>query len=175
MYRDSEQQVTDALQHLWTTYYQALADSSSHTPSESRLLSASAPSDVTTQSDSSGRGAEKSQLLGAWTYSEGSQRFNGVGEPHHVVLELWMDGPQLAGRYRAELPDFDGPKRVDLKLNGKVSTGREQVLEFHSVDPLIDGRILLQKQGTSGMELMLLRLPEIPGIVPKGRELLTRR
>jgi hypothetical protein len=175
MYRDSEQQVTDALQHLWTTYYQALADSSSHSPSESIPLSASTPSDVNSNSDASSRRTEKSQLLGAWTYSEGSQRFNGVGEPHQVVLELWMDGGQLAGRYRAELPDFDGSKRIDLKLSGKVSMGHEQVLEFHSVDPIIDGKILLQKQGTSGLELMLVRLPEVPGVVPKGRELLTRR
>jgi hypothetical protein len=111
--------------------------------------------------------------VGTWTYAEGSQQFNGVAEPKHVILELWMEKGFLVGRYRAELPDFDRSSIVDLSLRGKPGSGRT-VLEFHSSSPEAAGKIVLEGPGSGGMDLMLVRSVE-GAPIPRGRELLTRR
>jgi hypothetical protein len=109
-----------------------------------------------------------------WTYAPGSQKFNGVEEPHEVLLELWVENGQLAGRYRATLPDFGGVKTVDLRLKGPLAAATAtQTLDFESKDPAATGKIVLE--GPAEMELMLVRVVTAESPIPRGRELLRRR
>jgi hypothetical protein len=121
-------------------------------------------------------GGADNPLVGVWTYAEGSQQFNGVAEPRQVLLELWMEDGALRGRYRAELPDFQGAKKVDLRLSGGVVSAHNQLtLNFESKDPPANGRIILEGPGSSGTELMFVRAVAAQSPIPRGRELLLRR
>jgi hypothetical protein len=88
---------------------------------------------------------------------------------------LWIDKGLLTGRYRAQLPDFDGVKRVDLSLSGKAGSGHTQTLNFHSTNPEAAGRIVIEGPGPNGIELMVVRSVDPGSPIPRGRELLTRR
>src|SRR5580704_8980800 len=139
VYENAERQSRESIQKLWTRYYQALVDSVEQKPGGSApLLSTPAKAPP-----APGRSPEH-PLVGTWTYADGSQQFNGVAEPRQVVLELWIEKGALLGRYRAELQDFDGPKRVDLNLRGKLVNGNIQTLDFHSTDPEAAGKIVLE-------------------------------
>jgi hypothetical protein len=174
-YRDSERQTTEALDRLWTRYYQALVDSVEQAPGGSRALVARRPSEPPVDSPAVAGGADN-PLVGVWTYAEGSQQFNGVAEPRQVLLELWMEDGALRGRYRAELPDFQGAKKVDLRLSGGVVSAHNQLtLNFESKDPPANGRIILEGPGSSGTELMFVRAVAAQSPIPRGRELLLRR
>lgn len=182
VYRETESQVREALQTLWTNYYQTLVGSVEQKPNGSAPLAASATPPVAETQSAKLAGkipAAKSvdnPLIGTWTYSEGSQQFNGVAEPHQVVLELWIEKGMLTGRYRAHVPDFDGGLvKVDLTLTGKPAGSRTQTLDFRSSDPAATGKITLQGSGTTGLELMLVRSVEAGSPIPRGRELLIRR
>jgi hypothetical protein len=182
VYRDSERQVQEALTRLWTHYYQALVGAVEQRQGQSTPLVASAGGAGSIAAGTSAGaaaqpapagGATNSAVVGTWTYVEGAEQFNGVAEPKRVILELWMEKGFLVGRYRAELPDFDQTKAVDLKLRGKPEVGRI-VLDFQSTSPEAAGKIILEGPGSSGMDLMLVRSAEGTPI-PRGRELLTRR
>jgi hypothetical protein len=175
VYRDSEHQTTEALDHLWTRYYQALVDSVEQSPGGSRPLLARRPSEPAGDSPAASGGTDN-PLVGVWTYAEGSQQFNGIAEPRQVLLELWMEGDALMGRYRAELPDFQGVKKVDLRLKRAVGSAQNQLtLNFESKDPPASGRIILEGPGASGTELMFVRAVAAQSPIPRGRELLRRR
>jgi len=171
-YRNSERRVQEALTSLWTHYYQALADSMEQTPGRSTPLAASATVPAPAPPSSPAGSPANSALAGTWTYVEGSRQFNGVAEPRHVILELWMEKDALVGRYRAELPDFEGSRAVDLSLRGIPGTG-STVLDFHSTSPEAAGKIILEGPNNNGRDLMLIRSVEGTPI-PRGRELLTR-
>jgi hypothetical protein len=175
VYRDSERQTAEALDRLWTRYYQALVDSVEQAPGGSRPLIARRPSEPAVDSPGSSAGTDN-PLVGVWTYAEGSQQFNGVGEPRQVLLELWMEGGALMGRYRAELPDFQGVKKVDLRLSGGVVSPHNQLtLNFESKNPPASGRIILEGPGSSGTELMFVRAVTAQSPIPRGREMLLKR
>ena len=83
---------------------------------------------------------------------------------------------KLNGRYRAQLPDFDGVKAVDVRLHGAIAAGGgEQTLDFESKDPPASGRLILEGPAPNGLDLMVVRAPSSPGGLPRGRELLRRR
>jgi hypothetical protein len=181
VYRDSERQIREALARLWTHYYQALVDSVEQKRGQSTPLIASSIAPATNPAGafpgSVGQLATASSgtngpLVGTWTYVEGSEQFNGIAEPKHVILELWMENGMLVGRYRADLPDFDQTTKVDLSLHGKPGFGRT-ILEFRSTSPEAVGRIILEEPSNKGANLMLVRSVEDTPI-PRGRELLTR-
>ena len=177
-YVDSEEQLRDALKKLWTDYYQSLADAVERPLGRSTPLSPTA--EVRRQETLSAtgqiampRGAD-SPLAGIWVYKEGSQQFNGVAEPHQVILELWMEHGILVGRYRAELSDFDQLRTIDLTLRGKPGAGRTQTLEFRSRQPEASGAIVLEGPGATGVDVMLVRTVGNNAPIPRGRERLTR-
>lgn len=176
VYGEAERQTREALQKLWTRYYQALVDSVEQKPGSTPLIVSANPHAL-----SEGlvtpvpvlRGMDN-PWVGTWTYVDGSQQFNGIAEPQQVILEIWMDKGVLAGRYRAQLPDFEETRQVDLTLRGKPISGRTQTLEFDSPEWKV-GKILLQGPGPNGIDLMLVRSVEPGGPLPRGRELLNRR
>ncbi len=170
VYGDSERQSLEAVQKLWTRYYQALIDSVERKPGGSTPLAAK--SEAVSAPAAPG---QENPLTGTWTYADGSQQFNGVAEPKQVILELWMEKGFLVGRYRAELRDFDGIRHVDISLRGKAVPGKTQTLEFPQEGGQGNGKILLQGPGPSGIDLMLIRSVEAGGAIPRGRELLSRR
>ncbi|MCX6622542.1 MAG: hypothetical protein NTY38_16035, partial [Acidobacteria bacterium] len=177
-YLESERQVTELIRKLWQKYYQALTGvldqpgaAGAAAPPTERLA---APSRAHAGAPEPPRA--ESPAVGVWKYVVGSQQFNGVAEPKQVLLELWMAGETLAGRYRAELTAFDGTRNVDLRLHGTAPAGRgPRTLEFESKDPLAKGRIILEGPGAEGTELMLIRSVTADSPIPRGRELLRRR
>ena len=86
-----------------------------------------------------------------------------------------MEDGVLLGRYRAELPDFDGTRKVDLRLRGKTSKGGHTILQIQSGDPVATGEFVIEDTGSGGLNIMLVRSVAVGGPVPRGRELLTRR
>ena len=171
VYRDSETKVMDCMGKLWTSYYQALADAVEQKPSGSAALvavrgaAAAAPPAVANAA---------SPVAGNWTYVTGSQQFNGLGEPSGVLLELWVENGMLVGRYRADLPDFEGSRKVDIRLHGPLAAGNaQQTLDFESKDPKGVGKVVLEFNPTK-KELMFVR-PAPQTILPRGREVLHPR
>ena len=193
IYRDSERQLEEELLRLWTRYYQSLADAAEQKPNGSAPLVAARSGETAPAAPAPGpaapaaavsvprpaaaaAAAPQNPLVGVWTYAEGSQQFNGAAEPREVMLELWIEGGQLNGRYRAQLPDFDGVKAVDVRLHGVIAAGGgEQALDFESKDPPASGRLILEGPAPNGLDLMVVRAPSSPGGLPRGRELLRRR
>ena len=179
-YRNLDQGLMDQLNRLWTCYYQALDDALEQKPGKTPLTPAgSADSDASTVGVSgAGRPAASagSPLAGIWIYPERSQRFNGIAEPANVLLELWIEGGSLMGRYRAELPDFHGKKLVDLRLHGPIApAGAPQVLDFESKFPPGRGQIVIEGPSSGGLEVMLERRVPSLSAIPRGRETLRRR
>lgn len=170
-YRDAQRALTETLRRLWTAYYQALADAVEQKPTLP-LIPLRHPEGVP-QGTPAARLADR-QSVELWTYVEGSQQFNGVAEPKHVMLELWTENGSLMGRYRAELPGFRGTQTVDLRLRGVPSTGPSQTLNIQSKDPDAAGQIVLERAGFMGA-LMLVRMVPARSSVPRGRELLRRQ
>jgi hypothetical protein len=192
VYRDGERQLHEVLQKTWVHYYQSVIDAVEQKPNGSAPLVSSisgslppatsgnnlsapaagpAPASAAPRADSPGL----SLLAGSWGYIEGTQQFNGVSEPHQVLLELWMESGVLLGRYRAELPDFDGAKKVDLRLRAKMGKGGQTILQIQSGDPVATGEFVIEDTGSGGLNLMLVRSVDAGGPIPRGRELLTRR
>lgn len=169
-YRDSEHVLGEALRRLWTAYYQALAIAVEQDPAAAALTPLRSAEDA----EPPPAGSAVTPLAGVWTYIEGSQQFNGVSEPRLVLLELWMDSGNVIGRYRAELPDFNGPRNVDVRARGAQTSGGVQTLEIDAKDSAFAGQILLEGSGLGG-ELMLVRAPSAGSTLPRGRELLHRR
>jgi hypothetical protein len=183
VYRESERQTRDALQKLWTRYYQSLVDAVEQKPAGSAPLITKLPvtpapggAATVTPVAANAAPADNNPLTCTWIYTEGSQQFNGVAEPHKVMLELWMEQGLLLGRYRAELPAFDGTtKHVDLNLRGRFTPGHDQTLEFRSADPDASGKVVIEGPGSTGLDLMLVRVVESRNPIPRGRESLSRR
>ncbi|MDR3718717.1 MAG: hypothetical protein P4K98_07935 [Bryobacteraceae bacterium] len=178
-YRNLDQGLMVQLDRLWTRYYQALDDALEQKPGGAPLTPAgSADSAAPVAGVPGGAPAAQSSgsaLPGIWTYLERSQRFNGVGEPGNVLLELWIENGLLVGRYRAELPDFQGKKVVDLRLHGHIApAGAPQILDFESKIPAGSGQIVIEGPSGGGMEVMLERRVPSFSAIPRGREMLRR-
>ena len=183
IYRDARRQFIDSLEKLWTHYYQAVADAVEQRPSGGVPLVAIRRNGASEPENSvPGAAPPKSTATvdpanpfsGAWIYVSGSHQFNGVGEPVDALLELWLESGQLVGRLRAELPDFQGVRKIDVRLRGPVVGPCDmQTLEFESKEPTGTGKITLEP-GISGMDLMLVR-PATQTVLPRGREVLRRR
>jgi hypothetical protein len=180
-YRDSERQLRDALQKLWIRYYQSLVDAVEQRPDGSVPLIVKLPTNAAAGLTAlpavpSSPATNDNPLVGTWIYREGSLQFNDVAEPHQVILELWLEQGLLRGRYRADLQAFDGTtKHVDLKLRGRFVPGHDQTLEFQSADPDTSGKVVVEGPDVTGLHVMLVRLVESGGTIPRGREILTRR
>jgi hypothetical protein len=180
-YRDAESKLMEAMEKLWTRYYQALADAVEQKTSGSAPLTAMRGSGDSLPPAASGAPAAPpaaaaggNPVAGSWTYVQGSQQFNGVGEPKEVLLELWVENGMLMGRYRAELPDFQGTRKVDIRLHGPLAAGNnQQTLDFESKDPEGAGKVALEYNPTR-RELMFVR-PSAQTILPRGREVLHPR
>jgi hypothetical protein len=182
VYRDSQKELGDLLERMWSKYYQALSDAiGSNSAASVPLLKTrgSAPAPVApgaASAQSAAQPAAASALVGEWSYKVGSRQFNGVGEPVMVILELWMDQGALRGRYRAELPDFSGMRKLDWKLRaaaGRASGG--QAMEFESADPPATGTLRIEGPAANGLEIMVVRGANEAGGFPRGREALRRR
>ncbi len=180
-YWNLDQQFMDQLNRLWTRYYQTLADALEQKSGGAAPLTSigrpdsAAPADHVPGSDSAAH-PPANPLVGVWTYPESSKRFNAVDEPSNVLLELWIENGLLLGRYRADLPDFRGSKRVDLRLRGHIaSAGATQTMEFESKAPPGTGQIVLEGPSGGGMEVMLDRRVPSGSAIPRGREVLRRR
>lgn len=172
VYRDSEAKLAGAMEQLWTRYYQALADAVEQKPSGSAPLAAVRGAAAEAPPPPSGSAA--SPLAGVWTYVEGSQQFNGLGEPRDALLELWVENGMLAGRYRVELRDFQGTRKIDIRLHGPLEAANNQpVLDFESKDPAGTGKIVLEYNPLR-KELMFVR-PAAQTVLPRGREILHPR
>jgi hypothetical protein len=184
LFRKSEREVQEALQKLWTRYYQVLVDAIEQKPDGSTLL---APIRVhgggTDDSSSAGQTAPAPPVpeawklfVGAWSYVKGSQQFNGIAEPASALLEIWFENNTLIGRYRAELPDFQGFKKLDLRMRGNPGNNNRQLtMHFESKTPAETGQIVLEPMGPSGVDMMLIRVVSPQSPIPRGRELLVRR
>jgi hypothetical protein len=177
-YRESERQLAEILRRLWTHYYQALVDGLEQRPAGSTPLGAIRASDSPAPKTAAATGGrtEQNPLVGAWEYVEGSQEFNGVAEPRHALLELWIEKGVLVGRYRADLPDFSGERKIDLRLSARTGASHSTViLDFRSADPQSQGEIVLEGPLEGATKLMLVRNVPAQGPIPRGRELLRRR
>ncbi len=175
-YLDSESQVSAALRKLWTRYYQLLIDSVEQRPSgSSPLVPVRAGAGGSLAGAQARPPSSQNPMTGVWTYLEGSQEFNGVGEPRRVILEFWMENGELLGRYRAVLPDYAGDRNVDLRLRVPPgSAGGTLTLEFESKDPEAKGQLVIERL-TGAADLMLVRPAGTQSPIPRGRELLHRR
>jgi hypothetical protein len=166
-YRDSEREVADQLQILWTRYCQALADAIEQPAGPGTPL---APSRGAADAAPSAP-ALHDPLGGAWQYETGSQKFNGVDEPRRALLELWVENGALVGRYRAEIPSFSGLKTIDARLRGPLVRGAAtHTLDVQSGGLPPGAKIVLE--GPLDNRLMLIRVAPAD---PPGRELLVRR
>ena len=192
LYRSSERELREELLKLWSGYYQALVDAVEQRPGGSaplvaiRLGGQAVRTAATATASGPPPGGSTSLAVvvpealkaftGAWSYSAGSQQFNGVAEPVYALLELWFENDGLVGRYRAELPDFQGTKILDLRLQGTAGiTGRQLTLRFESNDPPATGQFVLEWVGPSGIDMMLTRVVPSQGPIPRGREVIIRR
>jgi hypothetical protein len=181
-YRNLDQQFMDQLNRLWTRYYQALADALEQKPGGAAPLTPpgsadpAAPAARVPEAAAPAAQSAGNPLAGIWTYQERSQKFNGVAEPGNVLLELWIENGLLVGRYRADLPGFQGNRKVDLRLRGRIARGgASQTLDFESKDPSGTGQIVLEGPSGGGMELMVDRRVSSNSAIPRGREVLRRR
>jgi hypothetical protein len=180
-YRNLDQQFMDQLNRLWTRYYQALADALEQKPGGAAPLTPPGSTDPAAPAARVTEAAPPAQsagnpLAGIWTYQARSQKFNGVAEPGNVLLELWIENGLLLGRYRADLPGFQGDRKVDLRLRGHIApAGASQTLDFESKDPAGTGQIVLEGPSGGGMELMVDRRVSTVSAIPRGREVLRRR
>jgi hypothetical protein len=169
LYRDSEAKLLDSMEKLWTRYYQSLADAVEQKPAGAAALVAvrgAAPAPVAA-------GSAATPVAGNWTYVQGSQQFNGLGEPTGVLLELWVENGMLVGRYRADLPDFQGPRKIDIRLHGPLeAAANQQTLDFESKDPAGAGKVTIEFNPTR-KELMFVRGAQ--AVIPRGREVLHPR
>ncbi len=180
VYRNLDHQFMDQVSRLWRRYYQSLADAVEQKPGGAAPLIAirggagtAAPAKIETAPSDQGT---KFPLIGIWTYLDRSQKFNGVAEPTNVLLELWQEKGVLMGRYRGSVPDFSGPLKLDLRLQGQITrTGTPQILEFQSKDPAATGQIVIEGPGENGLELMVERRVPAGSAIPRGREVLKRR
>jgi hypothetical protein len=171
LYRDSEAKLLDSLEKLWTRYYQSLEDAVEQKPAGAATLVAVRGAAAAAPPGAAANAA--TPVAGNWTYVQGSQQFNGLGEPSGVLLELWVENGMLAGRYRAELPDFQGPRKIDIRLHGPLDTAANlQTLDFESKDPNGTGKVTLEFNPTR-KELMFVRSSQT--IIPRGRETLHPR
>jgi hypothetical protein len=192
LYRSSEREIREQLRKLWSGYYQALVDAVEQRSGGSApliaILPGGRPDRTATTATASGTlpGGPASPpvvvpealkvFTGAWSYSAGSKQFNGVAEPVYAVLELWYEDDRIVGRYRAELPDFQGTKKVDLRLRGTGAvSGRQLTMRFESKDPPATGQLHLEGVGPSGTDLMLTRAVPPQSPIPRGREVMMRR
>ena len=185
VYRNLEREFMDQLGRLWTRYYQALADAVEQGPGgaaplipvRSSVGAAGSPVPAVVVPNSAPPAQSSGNpLVGVWTYPERSQKFNGVAEPRNVLLELWIENGVLMGRYRAELPDFQTDRKVDLRLHGAIApAGAPQALYFELKDPVATGQIVLEGPGTGGLEIVVERRVPAGSPIPRGRELLKRR
>jgi hypothetical protein len=176
-YSDSGTKLAESMEKLWTRYYQALADAVEQKPAGSAPLVALRGSAGSAPASASGAPAAAAggiPVSGAWTYAQGSQQFNGLGEPREVLLELWVENGMLMGRYRAELPDFQGVRKVDIRLHGPLDAGANvQTLDYESKDPEGAGKVSLEYNPTR-KDLMFMR-PGAQAALPRGREVLHTR
>lgn len=169
-YRECERLLAESLTKLWTGYYQALAAAATRKPQGSVSL-------IPVRGGVAAPTVPKSvshPMEGVWIYLEGSRLFNGAGEPRQVLLELWLENGVMLGRYRAQLPDFSGTRKVDLRLRGSPSAGGPLTLQIESNDTGAKGQIVLEGPAASGV-LTLSRIVPAGGPVPRGREMLRRR
>jgi len=203
VYRDSERQLREAVQSLWTHYYQALDDAAEQRPGGTPSLVASvtppavgAPTPVadpstgsagppappatagiarTPPAASAAIAPAPAMLVGTWRYIERSQQFNGVEEPHQVLLEIWMEkSGTLSARYRGILTDLDGPHELDLALHQVPGSknSKEVTLHYKLADQDAEGQFTIEGPGASGIDLTVAHGGHG---VPKGREIVVRR
>jgi hypothetical protein len=179
VYRDSERQLRETTEKLWTHYYQAMADAVEQKPSGSKPLISSAvapaPEMAAAGDAASPAGIGIDKLAGTWEYAERSQQFNGVEEPRQVLLELSMNKGSLVGRYRGTLADFDGLHNVDLQLvMAKSAKGsRDLTFDAKSANADMSGQLRIEPPEAKGAELVLVHVG-MNG-VPRGRETMVRR
>jgi hypothetical protein len=177
VYRDSERQVRELVERIWTHYFQALADALDQKPGVTRqLVSSITPPAPPADTPSAGANANPlDRLVGAWRYVEGSQKFNGVEEPHRVLLELTVEKGMLTGRYRGALTDFSGPRNIDVRLQQTPGPKGSSDLrfQFQSTEQNLSGQLTIEGPGAGGIEVMVIHM-DASGI-PKGREILERR
>jgi hypothetical protein len=179
VYRDSERQARELVERVWTHYYQALVDEVERKSGTSRPLVASitppehAPEPA--PSATAPRVSGPDRVAGTWRYVEGSQQFNGVEEPHQVLLELFVEKGALTGRYRGTLTDFTGTHNVDVRLQQMAGAkGSSDIrLQYQNPEQNLSGQITVEGPGASGLDLMVVHM-DAAGI-PKGREILARR
>ena len=88
----------------------------------------------------------------------------------------WLARVRARSRYRAELPDFSGERKIDLRLSARTGASHSPViLDFQSADPQSQGEIVLEGPLEGATKLMLVRNVAAQGPIPRGRELLRRR
>ncbi len=203
VYRDSERQIAELLEKLWTDYYQALDNAVERKPDGAKPLmvstnpaSAGPSADVMPASPAVVSGthpavapaagatslpgqpsapAASEALVGTWRYIERSQQFNGVEEPRQVLIEIWVEkGGALAGRYRAVLADFDGPHNVDIALQSLPAGKNPKEFRFHYRAASQDADGQLTIEGP-GTSGTDLTISHDGGGVPRGREIVLRR
>ena len=181
VYRNAEREMIQAQEQLWNRYYQALIDSIEQRQHGGVPLVAARPSvsgkaGPAPAAPAAVAQAPRDPIVGAWSYIEGSEEFNGIAEPREVLLEIRIEDGMIVGRYRAYLPDFSGVRKVDLRLHAAYVPGRpQQTLAFDSKDPVVTGSIILEGPGAGGAELMLVRVVPADSPIPRGRELLRKR
>jgi len=179
VYRDSEKQVRESVERIWTHYYQALVDAVDRkTVPPKALVSSITPPPPTPEPAPAGSGPAISQvdrLAGAWRYLESSQQFNGVDEPRQVLLELFVEKEALTGRYRGTLTDFNGPRNVDLRLQqvATVKGSNDIRLQYQIPELNQSGQIVIEGPSAGGVEVMVVHMDAVG--IPKGREILVRR
>jgi hypothetical protein len=189
VYRDSERQVCEFTEAIWTHYYQSLIDAIEQRPGGSRPLVSS--SSTGTGSGNAPPGAisptiaapspvgagtqEADSLAGTWRYPEGSQQFNGVEEPRSVLLELWSEKGMLVGRLRGAVFGFDGIHNMDLHLQQVAGPKGTHEVRFRSQGPdeSATGQIVVEAASPGGNEVMMIHTDG--NFIPKGRETLLRR
>jgi hypothetical protein len=171
VYREGEARLADSLERLWSGYYSALAAAV-----EGKTAGAAALVAIRGDNALPLRPRTPSHAMaGVWVYLEGSRLFNGAGEPHQVLLELWAENGEMRGRYRAQLPGLRGRKNVDVRLRGSLATTgplRLQIEPAGSGD--IAGQILLEGPAANGALSLTREVPAHSGL-PRGREILLRR
>jgi len=180
VYRDSEHQVREAVDRIWTHYYQALADAvvknGTSTPLVTTLTLPAAPvADPAAAVAAEAPVVGIDRVAGTWRYVDGSQRFNGVEEPHDLLLELFAAKGVLTGRYRGTLTDFTGPHVVDVRLQQvPAAKGSSEIrLQFQNPEQNVSGQIVIEGPGASGLELQVIHMDGAG--LPRGREILARR
>jgi hypothetical protein len=167
-YRECERRLVESLGSLWSGYYLAMAAVVEQKPPGSVRLTA------LQEATTAAVGRPAHPMEGVWIYLEGSRLFNGAGEPRQVLLELWVENGLMLGRYRAQLADFSGTRKVDLRLRGTPTVGGPVTLRIESQDPAGAGQVVLEGPAVNGV-LTLSRIVPAGSPTPRGREMLMRR